>query len=119
MDALAGETISPFALFGAKFAGAVAGSVISIAYILPDGRREAAARFLAGAVTGLVFGGPAGIALADQLGFRTALSPTELAMMGSAAASLCAWWALGVLQRFAEGLFTVRRRDERDKEADQ
>lgn len=104
MDTMTGEIASPLTLWGAKLAGAVGGSVISIAYLLPAGRREAAVRFLAGAVTGLVFGGPAGLALADQLGFTERIGAAELALMGSAAASLCAWWALGVLQRFAEGL---------------
>lgn len=107
MDAMTGEAISPLALFTAKFAGAVGGSVISIAYLLPSGRREAAVRFLTGAVTGLVFGGPAGITLAEYLGFAEKIGAAEVALMGSAAASLCAWWALGVIQRFADGLFTV------------
>lgn len=108
MDAMTGEAISPLALFGAKMAGAIGGSLISIAYLLPSGRREAAVRFLTGAVTGLVFGGPAGIALADHVGFGTKLTAAELAVMGSAAASLCAWWALGALHRFADGLFSNR-----------
>ena len=110
METMGGEAISPLALFGAKMAGAIGGSLISIAYLLPSGRREAAVRFLTGAVTGLVFGGPAGIALADHVGFGTKLTAAELAVMGSAAASLCAWWALGVIQRFADGLFAVAGR---------
>jgi hypothetical protein len=110
MDAMTGEAISPLALFTAKFAGAVGGSVISIAYLLPSGRRDAAVRFLTGAVTGLVFGGPAGMTLADHLGFAEKIGATEVALMGSAAASLCAWWALGVIQRFADGLFAVAGR---------
>ncbi|KAB0679954.1 DUF6107 family protein [Aureimonas leprariae] len=93
------------ALWGAKFAGAAAGSAISVAYLLPHGRREAAARFMIGIVTGLVFGAPAGMAIADRLALADRLEPAELAMMGSAAASLCAWWALGVLARFAATLF--------------
>ncbi|WP_019996475.1 DUF6107 family protein [Aureimonas ureilytica] len=104
MDTITGEVVSPLALWGAKLAGAVGGSVISIAYLLPAGRREAAVRFLAGAVTGLVFGGPSGLALGDQLGFTERIGAAELALIGSASASLCAWWALGVLQRFADGL---------------
>jgi hypothetical protein len=92
-------------VWGAKLVGAAAGSAISVAYLLPQGRREAAARFLIGIVTGLAFGVPAGLTLAKYLGIDDALSPGERAMMGSAAASLCAWWALGVLQRFADALF--------------
>lgn len=94
-------------VWGAKLVGAAAGSAISVAYLLPHGRRDAAARFLIGIVTGLVFGVPAGLTLAKHLGIVDALSPGEQAMMGSAAASLCAWWALGVLQRFADALFRV------------
>ena len=52
----------------AKGAGAVAGSAISLAYILPHGRREAAARFAVGVVCGLVFGGTAGLKIATELG---------------------------------------------------
>lgn len=111
MDTIGGETISPLALFGAKMAGAVGGSVVSIAYLLPSGRRDAAVRFLAGAVTGLVFGGPAGVALADHFRFAERLTAGELAVMGSAAASLCAWWALGALHRFASGLFASAGRE--------
>lgn len=106
------DPISGLALWGAKLAGAAAGSAISVAYLLPKGRREAAVRFLIGIVTGIVFGAPAGLALADRLGFGEALSPVELAMMGSAAASLCAWWALGVLSRFAARLFREPGRTE-------
>ena len=47
-------------LWAAKGAGAVAGSAISLAYLLPDGRRDAAVRFAVGVVCGLVFGGTAG-----------------------------------------------------------
>ena len=54
-------------LWGAKLAGAAAGSAISVAYLLPKSRREAATRFLIGLVTGVVFGAPAGLMLADRL----------------------------------------------------
>lgn len=107
------EPMSPMALMGVKLVGAVAGSAISVAYLLPTGRREAAVRFLTGAVTGIVFGGPSGLMLADHLGLTAMLSGLEIAMMGSAAASLCAWGALGVLTRFADQLFA---RPDRGKE---
>ena len=49
--------ISPTAWdWAAKGAGAVAGSAVSLAYVMPSGRREAAARFAAGVVMGLIFG---------------------------------------------------------------
>lgn len=105
MDTMTGDVVSPLALFGAKLAGAVGGSVISVAYLLPNGRREALARFLTGAVTGVVFGGPAGIALGDHLGFGDRVGAAELLLIGSAAVSLSAWWGLGALQRFVEGLW--------------
>ena len=105
---MSGEPITAGAVWVAKLAGAAAGSAISVAYLLPRGRREAAARFLIGVVTGLVFGAPAGLALAAQFGLGDALSPSERIMMGSAAASLCAWWALGVISRFAAQLFPAK-----------
>lgn len=104
------DPISPVALMAMKVFGAVAGSAISVAYLLPTGRRDAAVRFMTGAVTGLVFGGPAGLMLADRLGLQLTLSSAEIALMGSATASLCAWGALGVLSRFANQLFAARGR---------
>ncbi len=82
-------------LWAAKSAGAIAGSAISIAYVLPRGRREAAARFAVGIVSGLAFGGTAGLKIALWLGLHEVLGPLETALMGSAAASLFAWWVLG------------------------
>ncbi len=88
-------------LWLAKSVGAVAGSAISIAYILPHGRREAALRFAVGLVSGMVFGGAAGVKIGRELGIADALSAAELALVGAAAASLAAWWALGVVLRVA------------------
>jgi Family of unknown function (DUF6107) len=93
------------ALWGVKALGAVAGSAISVAYILPKTRREAAVRFAVGLVSGLVFGGAAGVEIGDWLGLTDALSKSELMLTGSAAASLCAWWALGAMKRFAGQTF--------------
>jgi hypothetical protein len=81
-------------LWAAKGAGAVAGSAVSLAYILPQGRREAAVRFAVGVVCGLVFGGTAGLKIALELDVEGLIGPVETMLMGSAAASLCAWWAL-------------------------
>jgi hypothetical protein len=86
-------------LWAAKGAGAVAGSAVSLAYILPQGRRDAAARFAVGVVCGLVFGGTAGLKIAVELGVEELIGPAETMLMGSAAASLCAWWALGAVMR--------------------
>ena len=104
---MSAEPVTALAIWLSKIAGAVAGSAISVAYLLPRGRREAASRFMIGTVTGVVFGPPAGLALAAQLNLADTLDQGELVLMGSAAASLCAWWALGVLGRFADGLFRV------------
>lgn len=103
-------------LWAAKGAGAVAGSAISLAYVLPHGRRDAAVRFAVGVACGLVFGGAAGIKIATELGIAELLAPAELTLMGAAAASLTAWWALGLLMRLMNGPTTKageRRNDER------
>ena len=89
-------------VWAAKGTGATIGSAISLAYLLPRGRREAAIRFMVGLTTGLVFGSPAGLWIAARLDLTGQLPETELALVGSAAASLGAWWALGALQRFME-----------------
>jgi Family of unknown function (DUF6107) len=99
------------ALWGIKALGAVAGSAISVAYILPKTRREAAVRFAVGLVSGLVFGGAAGVEIGDWLGLTDALSKSELMLTGSAAASLCAWWALGAVKRFAGQGFQQKSED--------
>lgn len=89
-------------LWAVKGAGAVAGSAVSLAYMLPSGRREAGIRFAVGVVCGLVFGGTAGVKIAAELGVDRLLGTTEMMLMGSAAASLCAWWALGFVMRAFE-----------------
>lgn len=89
-------------LWAAKGAGAVAGSAVSLAYVLPQGRREAAIRFAVGVVCGAVFGGTTGLMIAAELGIAEAIGPVELMLMGSAAASLSAWWALGFVMRAFE-----------------
>lgn len=90
-------------LWAAKTFGAVAGSAISLAYLLPSGRREAALRFAVGVVCGVVFGGAAGLKIATELGIAGRLAPGELVLMGSAAASLCAWSAIGFVMRLLSG----------------
>lgn len=86
-------------LWLARMVGAVAGSAISLAYMLPEGRREAGIRFGVGVASGLVFGGTAGLKLASELGIEGGIGSFEAMLMGSAVASLCAWWALGPIMR--------------------
>jgi hypothetical protein len=81
--------------------GAAAGAAVSLIYLLPRSRREAAGRFFTGLACGMTFGGPAGAWLAQRLDLSGVLSASETMLSGSAAASLCAWWGLGVLARLA------------------
>ena len=106
-------------VWAAKGAGATAGSAISLAYLLPKGPREAVIRFGIGLTTGLVFGSTTGLWVAARLDLAGQVPETELALVGSAIASLGAWWAVGALKRFAEkavddaGETLVGRRRER------
>jgi hypothetical protein len=50
----------------------------------------------------MVFGGAAGVKIAETLSLQTLLGRAELMLMGSTAASLAAWSVLGILKRFAE-----------------
>lgn len=89
-------------LWLAKTAGAIAGSAVSIAYLLPAGRREAAIRFAVGVVCGVVFGGTVGFKIAIELDVASYLAPFEMMLMGSGVASLCAWNAIGFVMRMLE-----------------
>lgn len=97
-------------LWMAKVTGAVLGSAISIAYVLPKGRREAAVRFLTGFSVGMVFGPVVSTGLVQRLGLADDLSRFEVALMGAASASLAAWWALGALRRFFDTRFAGRNK---------
>lgn len=88
-------------LWAARIAGAVSGAGVSLIYLLPKGKREAASRFITGMSCGLIFGGPVGIWLAQKLDIAESLTSVEIMLSGSAAASLTAWWVLGLLVRFA------------------
>lgn len=90
------------ALWAAKIIGACAGSAISIAYILPRGRREAAIRFATGVTGGMVLGTTVGVYLAHQLGIDAVLSDVEVVLMGASVASLFLWWAIGFMLRVAD-----------------
>lgn len=101
--------LSPVAsVWLAKTAGALAGAAISLAWLLPKSRREAALRFLGSVTAGLVFGGTAGLAAAEKLGIAAMLSPREMALTGSALASLSIWWAIGFAVRFGEKMIRDR-----------
>lgn len=91
-------------LWAARIVGAVAGSAVSLVYMLPQGRREAATRFAAGLICGMVFGSAAGIKIAEKFELMNSLGRAELILMGSTVASLVAWSALGVFSRFIERL---------------
>ncbi|MDD9910835.1 MAG: DUF6107 family protein [Ahrensia sp.] len=90
-------------LWLAKLVGAMAGSLISIAYVLPHGRREAFLRLGVGVATGVVFGGTVGAKLFDVLGLLDKISVVEMTLVGAAACSLFAWWGLGMMRRGVEG----------------
>lgn len=89
-------------IWAAKGLGSAAGAAVSLVYMLPKGRREAASRFFTGLICGLIFGGPAGLWIVSRLGIVGTLSGTEVMLTGSAAASLSAWWVLGAAARIAE-----------------
>jgi hypothetical protein len=65
-------------ILAAKAAGAIAGSAVSLAYMLPRDKSEAAIRFIVGIVCGLAFGGAAGIKIAAELDIGGELGKTEL-----------------------------------------
>ncbi|OIS93865.1 DUF6107 family protein [Brucella cytisi] len=88
----------------AKMAGAMAGSFMSLAYMLPRGKREAAIRFAVGVICGIVFGGAAGVKISEVLALGGLLGREELMAIGSAVASLAAWSALGIFQHLSERL---------------
>ena len=89
-------------LWAAKGIGAAAGAAVSLIYMLPQSRREAASRFFTGLSCGLVFGGPAGLWIVAKLDIAGRLSGAEVMLTGSAASSLVAWWVLGAAVRLAE-----------------
>lgn len=111
--------ISPFeTLWFAKLIGALAGSAISLAYVLPAGKREAAIRFMTGLTAGLVFGFPAGLWIAGHFSLDNKLTDFEVALMGAAFSSLVIWTALGFALRFLERRFPKRRQLDENKDSD-
>ncbi|KPF41084.1 DUF6107 family protein [Rhizobium sp. G187] len=86
-------------VLSARLIGAFAGSALSLVYLVPHGRREAALRFLTGIACGLIFGGPAGVWGATRLQLLPYLSASEIMLAGATLASFIAWWGLGLLVR--------------------
>ena len=104
----------------ARVAGALAGSAISLGYLLPRRKREAFLRFGTGVVAGLVFGAPVGIHLMRFLEMRDEITRIEMNLIGATLVSLCAWSTLGIATRLMRrnGLSIIpddedRRTDER------
>ena len=89
-------------ILAARFTGAVAGAGVSLIYLLPQTHREAASRFLTGLACGMIFGGPVGLWIVKRLDIAGGLSGQDVMLTGSAAASLCAWWGLGLMVRIAD-----------------
>lgn len=85
----------------AKLVGALAGSAVSIVYVLPRNRREAASRLVVGVITGLIFGTTVGHHVAIRLALNETLSKWEITLVGATLSSLAAWWVIGMLIRLA------------------
>ena len=95
-------TTAAMSFLAEKATGAIVGSAISIAYVFPSGRRDAAIRFFTGVAGGFVFGTTVGVKLAHDFRIADVLSEGETALMGSAVASLAIWWVMGFLLRLAK-----------------
>ena len=80
-------------LWFSKVAGSIAGAIISLFYMPPHGRREAAARFVVGIICGIVFGGAASVKITKALALEAVLGRTELMLIGSTSASLRKTWS--------------------------
>lgn len=99
-------------LWLAKAGGAVAGSAVSLAYVLPQGRRDAAIRFAVGVICGVVFGSTVGVKVVTELGIAGSVGPAERVLIGSATASLFGWWAIGfILKRLERRTHGDKRHD--------
>lgn len=94
----------------AKLVGAISGSAISLAYLLPRNRREAAIRLFVGVSTGFMFG-PWAAARMSALGFHGTEVENHLA--GAALVSGVAWWGWGAVQRVLETQQFLKRDDDK------
>lgn len=81
----------------AKLAGAIGGSVISLAYLLPRNRRDAFQRLCVGLVCGVLFG-PLVSAKLTAWGF--AAGELEQLMGSCAFTSAISWGAAGMIYRW-------------------
>jgi Family of unknown function (DUF6107) len=88
--------------WSARGAGAVAGSSVSLIYLLPKQRHQAASRLVVGIICGLVFGQAAGEKLVQFMALEVHPKEFEVVLMGAAAASFASWWSLGFLVRLIE-----------------
>lgn len=109
---------SDLVVWAARMVGALAGSAISLAYLLPRRRREAFLRFGVGVAAGLVFGAPAGIHLVRWLDMRDEVTRLELNLIGATLVSLCAWSALGIATRVMRRHGFAITPDDRDRSID-
>lgn len=86
--------------WSARGIGAVAGSSISLVYLVPKQRREAMSRLIVGVVIGIVFGAATGEKLVQIFDLTGHVSRTEILLMGASTASFVSWWVLGLVSRF-------------------
>lgn len=82
-----------------KTAGALSGSFISLAWFLPESRREAVWRLGVGVFTGLFLGPMVGHKLRD---FGLQGTDSEMLLGGCFVASTTAWWGWGFVKRSLE-----------------
>jgi hypothetical protein len=83
-------------------AGALAGSSVSLVYMVPKRRREAVSRFVVGMIAGLIFSHAVGEKLATWFALEVPLERLEILLIGASAASFASWWALGLIVRILE-----------------
>jgi hypothetical protein len=82
-----------------RSAGAIAGSSVSLVYLLPKKRHEAASRLIVGILCGVIFAKAAGTKLVQIMALDVAPAALEVTLMGATAASFASWWLLGLLVR--------------------
>ncbi len=88
--------------FLAKVLGALGGSLISLAVLIPKGKREAFLRLCVSFISGLIFGAP----LQNILGWEGL--GTEFVLSASTLAAFAGWFIFGVLARSASKWRTLK-----------
>ena len=96
-------------LWATRALGASAGAAVSLVYLLPKSRREAASRFFTGLACGTIFGGPTGIWIAERLALADRLSASEVVLSGVGGGRPLCLVGLGILSRLA-GRYGARGR---------